>query len=237
MVNVTIDGIKFDAPMGMTVLEVAKMLGLEIPTLCHHEGLSDWGGCRLCAVEIGTGTKTRLASACTYPIEEGLYVRTSTPRVVKARKIALELLVAQAPSSRTLQDLAAKFGLKNVRFEPKWETCIYCGLCVRMCEEQMMAKAIGFTGRGNKLKITTPFNAHSDECRKCGGCEKICPVCSMRCEGMKPDSVLCGRCLNDLQPTCLEVHGSYDCWMGLKGECGTCVKVDNKPEVKKGVKA
>ncbi len=225
MPNVTIDGIKFEADANWKILEAARFLGLQIPTLCHKEGLSPWGGCRLCIVEIGTGDKARLVSSCTYTVEEGLVVKTSSRRVLEARRMTLELLIAQCPTSKTLQDMAAGMGLKEVRFKPKWEKCVYCGLCVRICEEQMMAKAIGFTYRGPRLKINTPFNNTSDECRRCGGCIHACPVCNVRCEGINPASVLCGRCENSLQPTCTELNGSFNCWMGLEGECGTCVTV------------
>jgi len=234
MTHITIDGIDFDASKGSTILDVAKFLGLEIPTLCYDEGLSAWGGCRICLVEIGTGKRTRLVSSCTYPVEEGLVVRTATKRVIDARKMVLELLIAQCPTSKTLQDMAAKMGLDKVRFKPKWEDCIYCGLCVRMCEEQMDAKAIGFAGRGEKLKITTPFNINSEDCRKCGACIYICPACTLRCDGPNPENVLCGRCYNDLQPTCLDVSDDYNCWMGLKGECGTCVSEESENKDNKG---
>ena len=233
--KITIDGIPFDAQEGYTVLEAAKFLGLEIPTLCFHEGLSSWGGCRLCVVEIGTGDKSKLVTSCTYPVEEGLIVRTATKRVINARKMVLELLIAQCPTSKILQDLAAKMGLRQVRFSPKWEDCIYCGLCVRICEEQMMASAIGFANRGNELKIHTPFDRTSDECRRCGGCMYICPACTTRCEGINPENVLCGRCENTLQPTCIDVYEDYNCWMGLKGDCGICVS-ENSNNIKEEVK-
>ncbi|MBP7162529.1 MAG: (2Fe-2S)-binding protein [Candidatus Omnitrophica bacterium] len=234
MPKVTIDGIGFDAPKGWTVLEAARFLGITIPTLCYHEGLSIWGGCRLCIVEIGAGGKTKLVTSCSYPVEEGLVVKTATQRVIHARKVILELLIAQCPTSKKLQDLAAKMGLGRVRFKPKWEKCIYCGLCVRMCEEQMMASAIGSVNRGNKLKITTPFDKTSEACRRCGGCMYICPACTVRCEGPSPENVLCGRCENSMQPTCLDVYDHYTCWMGLKGDCGTCVQedLDKKCEAK-----
>jgi len=232
MPKIKIDGIYFDAPKGWTILDAAKFLGIDIPTLCYNEGLSAWGGCRLCSVEVANGKNTKIVSSCTCPVEDGLVVRTSTKRVIAARKVILELLIAQCPTSKVLQDLAAKIGLERVRFKPKWENCIYCGLCVRMCEEQMMAKAIGFVNRGNKLKITTPFDETSEVCRRCGGCIYICPACTLRCEGPEPENILCGRCENTLQPTCLEFYDNYSCWMGLKNECGTCVK--EKPEEKKG---
>ncbi len=222
---IKIDGIRLEAPDGWTILEAAQFLGLPIPTLCHEEGLSPWGGCRLCVVEVGSGGRTRLAASCTYPVAEGLTIRTGTQRVVKARKMALELLIAQCPDSRTLQDLAAAMGLKRVRFRPKWENCVYCGRCVRICGEQMMAKAIGFVNRGHRLRISTPFDQVSEECRRCGACMYVCPACQLRCDGARAkDHVLCGRCENALQPTCLEEYEAYHCWMGLKGECGTCVR-------------
>ena len=233
MPKITIDGIAFDTPERWTVLEAARFLGIDIPTLCYNEGLTAWGGCRLCIVEIGEGKNAKIVTSCTYPAEEGLIARTGTKRVTASRKLILELLIAQCPTSKVLQDMAAKMGLNQVRFKPKWENCVYCGLCVRVCEEQMMAKAIGFIDRGNKLKIATPFNKVSEECRKCGACIYICPACTLRCDGPEPENVLCGRCENALQPTCLEFYDDYACWMGLKGECGTCVR--EKPEEKKGV--
>jgi len=162
MPEIKIDGLKLDVPEDWNLLQALKFLGIEIPTLCQEEGLSPGGNCRLCIVEIGEGENSKLVTSCTYPVFEGLNVRTSSKRVIKARKIILELLIAQAPYSKRLQDLASKLGLKRIRFKPKWEDCVLCGLCVRMCEEQMMAKAIGFVNRGNKLKITTPFDKTSE---------------------------------------------------------------------------
>ena len=192
--QINIDGISFDAPEGFTVLEAANFLGIKIPTLCYHEGLSSWGGCRLCIVEIGSVDRTKLVTSCTYPVEEGLTVRTTNERIINARKMILELLISQCPTSKKLQDLASEMGLNRVRFRPKWEDCIQCGLCIRMCDEQMMASAIGFRSRGNKLKITTSFDENSEVCRKCGGCIYVCPVCTLRCDGPRPETILCGGC-------------------------------------------
>lgn len=229
MPNIKIDGINIETPKNWTILDAAKFLGLEIPTICYDPGLTAGGNCRLCIVEIGEGKNAKIVTSCTYPVQEGLEIRTSSKRVIAARKLILELLIAQCPTSKTLQDMAAKMGLNKVRFTPKWEKCIYCGLCVRMCNEQMMANAIGFANRGNKLKITTPFDITSDDCRRCGGCIYICPACTSRCEGPAAEEILCGRCENSLQPTCLdEYDNNYHCWMGLKGDCGTCVPVTVK---------
>lgn len=192
--QITIDGIKFKAAYGTTVLEAANFLGINIPTLCYHEGLSPWGGCRLCIVELVRGSSTKLVTSCTYPVEEGLVVRTASERILNARKMILELLISQCPTSKKLQDLASDMGLNRVRFHPKWENCIQCGLCIRMCNEQMMASAIGFRSRGNNLRITTPFDENSEVCRKCGGCIYVCPVCTLRCDGPRPETILCGGC-------------------------------------------
>ncbi|MDD3627077.1 MAG: 2Fe-2S iron-sulfur cluster-binding protein [bacterium] len=230
MPNISLDGNIFNAPDGWTILEAANFLGIEIPTLCYEEGLSAWGGCRLCLVEIGEGERAKLVTSCTYPVEEGLVIRTATKKVVESRKMIIELLIAQCPTSKTLQDLASKFGVQKIRFDPKWEDCIYCGLCVRICSEQMMAGAIGFAFRGDKLKITTPFDEKSEICRRCGGCMYICPACSQRCPGSDETKVLCGACYNSLQPTCLDIYDNYMCYEGLKGDCGTCIR--EKPEQK-----
>ena len=94
MIQLTINGLNVSVEEGTTLLEAAKFLGFPIPTLCHMEGLSPYGACRLCVVEIGEGPRSKLVASCTYPAEEGLKVRTSSARVVRARKMILELLLA-----------------------------------------------------------------------------------------------------------------------------------------------
>ena len=219
---ITVDGVELEAEEHWTILDACTFLGFEIPTLCHHEGLSPWGGCRLCMVEIGEGENAKLVSSCTYPVEEGLVVRISTHRVVRARKVVMELLLAQCPQSRVLQDMAADMGVGEVRFKPQWHDCVYCGLCVRICEEQMAASAIGFSGRGKDTKITTPFNRYSDKCRQCGGCIYICPACQLRCPGFEHMDALCGGCLHFV-PTCINEYDQFMCYMGTTGDCGACI--------------
>ncbi len=198
-VTLTIDGSRMEVQRGTSLLEAARMGGIEIPTLCHMEGLSSYGACRLCVVEIGPPDNAKVVSSCTYPCEEGLQVRTHTPRIVNARKLLLELMVSSTPSSKTIQDLAAAHGVTQQRFRPENEDCILCGLCVRMCKEQMMAGAIDFAGRGPDRRITTPFEENSEQCRHCGGCMYVCPVCMLRCAGPAADSTLCGGCLSPCQ--------------------------------------
>ena len=223
MAKLRIDGIEIEVEKGWTILETARFLGIDIPTLCYDDGLTPWGGCRLCVVEIGEGEKAKLVSSCTYTVQEGLTVRTGSKRVIKARKLLVELLLASAPSSKTIQDLAAKLGVQKVRFKVEHDTCVYCGLCVRICSEQMNAKAIGFTYRGVGIKIATPFDRTSEECRRCGACMYICPVCQLRCDGPHAERVVCGGCLT-VDPRCLEFYEDIQCYMGIKGYCGACIR-------------
>jgi len=230
MVKVIIDGIEIEVEKGWTILETARFLGIEIPTLCYNDGLTAWGGCRLCVVEIGKGKNTKLVASCTYPVQEGLVIRTASKRVIQARNLLVELLLASASSSKTIQDLAAKLGVQKVRFKIEHEDCIHCGLCVRICAEQMGAKAIGFVNRGDKVKIATPFDRTSEECRRCGACMYICPVCQLRCDGPDAKNVVCGGCLS-VEPSCLEFYDDYKSYMGIKGDCGICIR--EEPEIKK----
>ena len=223
MITFRLNGLDVQAEEGWTVLETAKFYGLEIPTLCYNEGLSPYGGCRLCLVEIGVEPRTKLVSSCTFPAEEGLVVHTDTKRVIEARRMMIELMLSVAPFSKQIQDLASKFGVTRMRFTPRNEECILCGLCVRMCAEQMDGRAIGFQNRGSKRKISTPFDVRSEECRLCGGCLYICPACQMRCQGPEAETAVCNACLT-MEPTCLDAYDELQCWMYDAGQCGTCVQ-------------
>ena len=224
MLNLKLNGVDVQAEEGWTLLETAQFYGLPIPTLCHHEGLSPYGACRLCVVEIGVGPNTKLVSSCTYPAEEGLVVRTHSKRVEKARKMVVELLLATCPDSRTIQDIAASMEVQRTRFKVRHDDCILCGLCVRMCAEQMSGKAIGFVNRGELRKITTPFDIRSEDCRLCGGCMYICPACQLRCQGPEAPGVVCGSCLN-VSPICLEEYEDALCYLD---PCCQCLKEEIK---------
>ena len=196
MVELTIDGIRMQVFEGTTVLEAARSMGIVIPTLCHHDGLSDYGACRVCMVEVVKGDHSTLEASCTLPAADGMVILTESPRVLKARKVIIELLVSSCPNSKTLQDLAANFGVNEIRFKIKDRGCILCGLCVRYCAEQMMSGGIGFVGRGTARAVAAPFGVTPDECRNCGGCEWICPVCENACTAGNLVNGLCGGCQN-----------------------------------------
>ncbi len=220
MISLKLNGLPVTVDDGTTILEAAQFLGLPIPTLCHMEGLSPYGACRLCVVEIGEGAKARLVSSCTYPAQEGLVVRTASSRVVKARRMILELLLASCPQSKVIQDLASAHEVRQQRFKQEYETCILCGLCVRMCREQMVAGAIGFRGRGERRTIGTPFDVRSEVCRVCGGCMYVCPACQLRCTYTEPEKAICGGCAN-LAPPCLEKE-KFDDMMCYMKPCVAC---------------
>ncbi|MFA6566872.1 MAG: 2Fe-2S iron-sulfur cluster-binding protein [Victivallales bacterium] len=220
MIKLTINGLEVSVEDGSTLLEATTFLGFPIPTLCHMEGLSPYGACRLCVVEIGEGARAKLVSSCTYPAEEGLKVRTSSSRVLRARKMIIELLLASCPQSKEIQDIASAHGVRQQRFKQEHDDCILCGRCVRMCKEQMMAKAIGFRGRGEVRSIGAPFDVKSEACRFCGGCMYVCPACQLRCTYAEPDKAICGGCAN-LTPPCVEKE-QFDDMMCYMKPCVAC---------------
>jgi len=214
MITMTLNGLEVQVEQGMTLLEVAQFYGFPVPTLCHMEGLSPYGACRLCVVEIGKEPSTRLVTSCTYPAQAGLIMRTASERVLRARRMIIELFLATCPQSKIVQDIASAHGVRQQRFRQEHEDCIMCGRCVRMCAEQMQAGALGFRGRGERRTIGTPFDISSDECRRCGGCIYVCPACQLRCTYSDPEKVICGGCAN-LTPPCIEKEQFHDmmCYM------------------------
>jgi len=130
-----IDGREVKATEGMTLLEAARSAGISIPTLCHHEKLEPYGGCRLCIVEVEDRGRTSLVVSCVYPVKGNLVVRTRSAKVDRIRKMILELLMAHAPDAFELQNLAQEYGADRDRFEKEASFCIHCGLCVRYCAE------------------------------------------------------------------------------------------------------
>ena len=220
MITLKMNGLDVTVERGSTLLEAAQFIGFPIPTLCHMEGLLPYGACRLCVVEIGEAPKSRLVTACTYPAEEGLVIRTSSRRVMRARAMVIELLLASCPESKAIQDLASRYEVGQQRFRQEHENCILCGRCVRMCSEQMMGGAIGFRGRGETRSVGTPFDMKSAQCRQCGGCMYVCPVCELRCTFNDPSRAICGACAN-LSPPCVE-NKRFDDMMCYMNPCVAC---------------
>ena len=175
-----IDGREVKAREGMTILEAAQGAGIFIPTLCHHEKLEPYGACRICIVEVEVGGWTRLVVSCVYLVEENLVVRTRSEKVDRNRKTILELLLAHAPDSPKLQDLAQEYGADKDRFEKVASFCIHCGLCVRYCAEVKKKNAVGFVGRGIRKEISFIPEIASKECWNCKECFPLCPTSALQ---------------------------------------------------------
>lgn len=171
-----IDGRVVAASQGMTVLEAAQKAGISIPTLCHHEKLEPYGGCRFCTVEAEVRGWTKLVASCLYPVEKDLVVRTRSQKVDRIRKMILELLLSHAPDAFELQDLAKEYGADKDRFEKEPSFCIHCGLCVRYCAEVKKKNAIGFIDRGTRREISFIPEIASKECWDCKECFPLCPT-------------------------------------------------------------
>ncbi len=171
-----IDGKEVKATEGMTVLEAAQSAGISIPTLCHHEKLDPFGGCRVCIVEVESGGWPKLVVSCVYPVEKDLIVTTRSEKVDRIRKTIVELLMAHAPDSPELQDLAQEYGAERDRFEKDASFCIHCGLCVRYCAEVKKKNAVGFVDRGINKEISFIPEIASKECWDCQACFPLCPT-------------------------------------------------------------
>ena len=171
-----IDGQEVKAIAGMTVLEAAQNAGISIPTLCHHEKLEPFGGCRICIVEVEVNGWTKLVVSCVYPVENGIIVRTRSEKVDRIRKSIIELLMAHAPDSPPLQALAAEYGADKDRYPKDPSFCIHCGLCVRYCAEVKQKHAVGFVDRGIRKEISFIPEIAAKECHDCKECFPLCPT-------------------------------------------------------------
>jgi bidirectional [NiFe] hydrogenase diaphorase subunit len=171
-----IDGREVKATEGMTLLEAAQSAGIFIPTLCHHEKLEPYGGCRLCIVEVENRGRTNLVVSCVYPVEGNLVVTTRSEKIDRIRKMIIELQMAHAPDAFELLDLAKEYGADRDRFEKEASFCIHCGLCVRYCAEVKQKHAVGFVDRGTRKEISFIPEIAAKECWDCKECFPLCPT-------------------------------------------------------------
>ncbi|MDD2583064.1 MAG: molybdopterin-dependent oxidoreductase, partial [Desulfuromonadaceae bacterium] len=202
MVNLTIDDKQVTAPRTATIYEAAKLNGIKIPILCHDKKLKPFGACRMCLVEVEQ-MRGRQIPACTTPVTEGMIIRTSTPDIVKARKMVLELLLLNHPLDCPVCDKAGDCDLQNLTYEYKVNSnrfsdakfnheidynnplierdmnrCVLCGKCARICDEIVSFGALTFIDRGIETKIGCEFD-DALNCEFCGSCISVCPVGSL----------------------------------------------------------
>jgi NADH-quinone oxidoreductase chain G len=198
MITLTINGkeVRLDEPM--SVLDAARQAGIKIPTMCHHEALKPYGGCRLCVVEVERMPK--LQNACTLMAAEGMLVKTESDEIAEVRRGILEFLLINHPldcpvcdkaGECELQDMVNKYGASAGRFKEEkrkvpeshhdqiftrnMERCVVCTRCVRMCNDVQGASAIEMIGRGGRTRME-PFSSASFNCEYCGNCLTVCPV-------------------------------------------------------------
>ncbi len=166
-IRLTIDGATAQVPEGTTVLEAARKLGVDIPTLCNHPKLEPHGACRMCMVDVERNGRKRTVASCAYPAQDGLVVTTSTPKLERMRKLIVELLW---PAWTTP---AKKYGLTGSRFSGAIPDCSLCGLCVNYCQDVAKKNAIYFQGRGIDRHVAfAPGMAR--ECADCRECFNLC---------------------------------------------------------------
>ena len=195
-----IDGIKVAARKGMTVLEAAQSAGISIPTLCHHEKLEPFGGCRLCITEVEVRGWSKLVVSCVYPVEKELIVRTRSEKIDRIRRNIVELLLAHAPDAPELQKLAKEYGADKNRYEKEASFCIHCGLCVRYCAEVKKKHAVGFVDRGIRKEISFIPDIAARECNDCKECFPLCPTSYLQAAFVLTESLAFSSSSSKLEP-------------------------------------
>ncbi len=203
--NINVNGREVEARPGEMLLQALQRNGIQIPTLCHLDGLFPSGACRMCVVEVAD--RPNLVPSCACPVSDGMNVQTHSRRVVQARKTIVELLLANHPddclycvrnTDCSLKNLASELGVRQRRvvgskrsfkedtaspaIERDPDKCILCGRCVRVCEEVQALSAIDFVGRGSQTRIGTAFEEglNVSNCVFCGQCVKVCPTGALR---------------------------------------------------------
>ena len=200
--TLTIDGKLISAREGETILTAAREAGIAIPTLCHLDGLSEVGACRLCLVEIGHSAK--LQPACVTRVTEGMEITTDSEQLREYRQMIVELLFAErnhvcsvcvANGHCELQDLAVAVGMDHVRYDylapacavdishdrfvVDHNRCVLCTRCVRVCDEIEGAHTWDVAGRGTNARVIIDLNqswGSSQTCTSCGKCVQACPA-------------------------------------------------------------
>jgi NADH dehydrogenase/NADH:ubiquinone oxidoreductase subunit G len=162
---------------GEFLWKVARRNGIDIPTLCHHEGLPEQGCCRVCIVEVVEKGRSKVVVSCVYPVERPCEVYTDNELIREERAVILMLLRKRAPESAEIQALCEKYGaVETDRFKPlDGEKCILCGLCVRACAS-LGTGAISTVNRGITKMISTPYEEPNLDCLGCASCAFVCPT-------------------------------------------------------------
>lgn len=247
--KVTIDGMEFSAQPGQTILEVARANGVFIPTLCHLQGTTNVGACRVCVVEVENARS--LVASCAMPVSDGMVVKTDTPKVKSAQRMVVELLWASGDHNCltcekngdcTLQDLVYHFEIEKPRFPMTspgvlqddtnemifrdLNKCILCGRCVRACNEVQVNEILDFAQRGSKAKVGPAFgmNYIDSDCYFCGECADVCPTGAITFKAAR----FAGRPWETRKVATTCTYCGVGCQISLHTHKGKVVKVSGK---------
>jgi bidirectional [NiFe] hydrogenase diaphorase subunit len=191
-IQLEIDGKKVTAKEGTTLLDAARSEGIYIPTLCHHEKLEPFGGCRVCIVEVVEHGWKKLVVSCVYTVQKDIVVRTRSEKVDRIRKTIIELLMAHAPDSSDLLVMVKEYGAVPDKYEKDPSFCIHCGLCVRYCAEVAQNHALGFVDRGINKEISFIPEIAAKECNDCKECFPLCPTSYLQAAFVLTESLAFG---------------------------------------------
>jgi formate dehydrogenase alpha subunit len=255
MINITFDGVKFEVPEGVTVLEAALEAGVYIPTLCYDPDLKPYGACRLCIVEID-GMRG-LPTSCTTPATDGMVVHTESPAVNQSRRISMELIMANhhgdcltcAKNQQCdLQKIARYLGIEQEHFDRMRKSqelipvddshpaftrdlnkCILCGKCVRACNEIAGVGAIDLAFRGNSARVSTFGDKPILEsiCEGCGECLERCPTGALTCKNDR-------QATREVKTICPYCGVGCSIYLGVRGNEIVNVRGDKESPVNKG---
>ena len=203
--QIEVNNRNIEARHGEMILDALKRVGIKVPTLCHISGLFPSGACRMCVVEVEG--YSGLIPSCAYPVQDGMKIKTHSPRAIRARKTIIELLLSNHPDdclycvrnkACDLQNLSEELGVRQRRYAGEKSVyhvdtsspsivrdpakCILCGKCVRVCEEIQGVSAIDFVNRGSRSHVAPAFDMglNVSSCINCGQCIMVCPTGSLR---------------------------------------------------------
>jgi len=200
MVTVNIDGTRIEVIEDTTILKAAEKAGIWIPTMCHSDYFEPYGVCRLCSVEVVRGKRSRIVTACNYPVRGGLTINTNSEKIKWIRKIIMEMMLSRWPNVKVVREMAEKLGIEKSRFvslerDEAEDACILCGMCVNMCSDVVKASVLGFANTGINREVVLPFDERTSSCIVCGACAHVCPTGHIKMviedyKGMKPEFTL-----------------------------------------------
>lgn len=239
MVTVDIDKTRIEVLEDTTILKAAEKAGIWIPTMCHSDLFEPYGVCRLCSVEVVRGRRSRIVTACNYPVREGITINTNSEKVKWIRKIIMELMLSRWPNVKVVREMAEMLGVEKPRFvslerDEAENACILCGMCVNVCKDVVGANVLGFANNGIKREVVLPFGEQSETCIVCGACAQVCPTGHVKMvvedyRGKKPEFTLGPRTAIYV-PTMqavprVPVIDTNSCIHFKTGACETCAKV------------